>query len=35
MSEKTKFWILLLLLLLSISLAILLNTDFNKVLLSS
>jgi len=35
MSEKTKFWVLLVLLLLSIALALILNTSFNKVLLSS
>jgi hypothetical protein len=34
MSDKTKFWILLGLLLLSIALAILLNTSSNQVLLS-
>lgn len=33
MSEKTKFWLLLGLLLLSIALAVILNTSFNRVLL--
>jgi hypothetical protein len=33
MSEKTKFWILLTLLLLSIALVIVLNTGFNRILL--
>jgi hypothetical protein len=35
MSEKTKFWILLGLLLLSIAFAIVLNTSLNRVLLSN
>jgi len=34
MSEKTKFWILLILLLLSIALLVVLNTGYNHVLLS-
>jgi hypothetical protein len=33
MSEKTKFWLLLALLALSIALAIVLNTGSNKILL--
>ncbi len=33
MSVKTKFWILLVLLLASIALAIVLNTSYNHVLL--
>lgn len=33
MSEKSKFWILLVLLLLSIGFAVLLNSSFNRVLL--
>jgi hypothetical protein len=33
MSEKTKFYILLVLLILSIILVIVLNTSYNKVLL--
>jgi len=31
MSEKTRFWILLLLLLLSIALAVVLNTSLNRL----
>lgn len=33
MSEKTRFWLLLVLLALSITLAVVLNTSFNKILL--
>lgn len=33
MSEKTKFWILLVLLALSIVLVVVLNTGYNKILL--
>lgn len=33
MSEKTKFWVLLALLVLSVALAIWLNTGYNHVLL--
>jgi hypothetical protein len=35
MSDKTKFWVLLVLLMLSIALAVILNTNFNKILLGS
>jgi hypothetical protein len=34
MSEKTKFWILLALLILSMALVVVLNTTSNQVLLS-
>ena len=33
MSEKTKFWLLLALLILSIVLVVVLNTSYNKALL--
>lgn len=33
MSEKTKFWLLLVLLLLSIGLAVGLNSSYNRILL--
>jgi hypothetical protein len=34
MSEKSKFWILISLLILSIILIIVINTDYNRILVS-